>query len=62
MTSTDYILFTVFGSLVIHLFFGFFFLGYTLLFVWFLVYLQVFLVTHHSGKDGTANLPTHPGS
>ena len=31
-----------------------FFLGAILLFVWFPLYLKVFLVTDHSGNDGTA--------
>ena len=53
--------FTVFG------FFGYFlcvlfFLGTLLRFVWFPVYLQVSLVTYHSGNDGTANPRTLPGS
>ena len=34
-----------------------FLLGTTLLFVWFLAYLQVFLVMYRSGNDGTADPP-----
>ena len=57
MIATDFILFfNVFG------FFGYFlcflfFLGTILLFVWFLVYFSVFLVTDLSGNEGTATPP-----
>ena len=51
---TDFIIFLFF-----RLFFMFlsFLLGTTLLFFWFLAYLQVFLVMYRSGNDGTANPP-----
>ena len=59
MISTGFIFFLLF--LVFSVFFMFF-LGIILIFVWFPVYLQLFLVTNLSGNDGTANPLTLPGT